>query len=123
MQKHDMHYVRRADISVRTCYISGMKNFLYFTTASGSRREAEFAWIEYIKPIHIPGTCDERYYIMYVTNVVYTDTGETIEETQFGLFAPDDCVTYLGKTYKFGDLDRLCMVVENENNLAILESL
>ena len=100
-----------------------MKNFLYFTTIIGSRREAEFDSIKHIRPVIIAGTCGERYYIMDATNVVYTDTGETTEETQFGLFAPDDCVTYLGKTYKFGDLDRLCMVVENENNLAILESL
>ena len=100
-----------------------MKNFLRFTTVGGSRRDVEFAWIEYIRPVIIAGTCGERYYIMDVTNVVYTDTGETAEETQFCLFAPDDCVAYLGKTYKFGDLNRLCMVVENENNLAALETL
>lgn len=100
-----------------------MKNFLRFTTVDGSKRDVEFGSIKHIRPVIIAGTCGERYYIMDVTDVVYTYTGETAEDTQIGLFAPDDCVTYLGKTYKFGDFDRLCMVVENENNLAALESL
>jgi hypothetical protein len=100
-----------------------MKNFLCFTTVSGSRREAEFARIEYIKPVHITGTNDYRYYSINITNVVYTDTGETDKDAQFGLFAPDDFVTYLGKTYEFGDLDRLCMVVENEKLKHVLDEL
>lgn len=102
-----------------------MKNFLCFTTVSGSRREAEFDRIEYIKPIHIhgAGTNDYRYYSINITNVVYTDTGETDKETLFGLFAPNDRVTYLEKTYKFEDLDRLCMVVENEKLKHVLDEL
>lgn len=100
-----------------------MKNFLRFTTVSGSRRNVKFDSIKHIRPVIIAGTCGERYYIIGVTNVVYTDTGETDKDVRLGLFAPEDCVTYLGKTYEFSDLDRLCMVVENENNLAALESL
>ena len=123
MQKHGVHYIRRADIFAGYCYISDMKNFLRFTTVDGSKRHVEFDSIKHIRPVIIAGTCGERYYNINITEVVYTDTGETAGDKKFCLFAPDDCVTYLGKTYKFGDLDRLCMVVENENNLAALESL
>ena len=123
MQKHGVHYIRRADIFAGYCYISDMKNYLCFTTITGTSRQVEFANIKYIRPLEIAGIYGQRFYNINITDVVYTDTGETAEDTQFGLFAPDDCVTYLGKTYKFGDLDRLCMVVENENNLAALETL
>lgn len=100
-----------------------MKNFLRFTTVDGSRRDVEFGSIKHIRPVIIAGTCGERYYSMDVTDVVYTYTGETDKDAQFGLFAPDDCVTYLGKTYKFGDFDRLCMVVENEKLKHVLDEL
>lgn len=102
-----------------------MKNFLYFTTVSGTIWHVEFDRIEYIKPIHIhgAGTNDYRYYSINITNVVYTDTGETDKDAQFVLFAPDDYVTYLEKTYKFEDLDRLRMVVENEKLKHVLDEL
>ena len=100
-----------------------MKNYLCFTTITGTSRQVEFANIKYIRPIEIAGTCGSLFYDINITEVVYTDTGETAGGKKFCLFAPNDCVTYLGKTYKFGDLDRLCMVVENENNLAALETL
>lgn len=99
-----------------------MRNSLCFTAVlSGKPRYVEFAWIETISSVNITDTM--RYYHIYVTNVVYADTGKTDEGAMFGLYKPDDCVTYLGKTYEFKDLDRLCMVVENEHNLAALESL
>lgn len=44
-------------------------------------------------------------------------------DKKFCLFALNDHVIYRGKTYVYSDLDRLCMVVENENNLAALETL
>ena len=98
-----------------------MKNFLYFTI-SGSRREAEFDSIKYIRRPVMPGVVGQ-YYIICVTGIVYTDTGETDNDAQFGLFALDDRVTYLEKTYKFEDLDRLCMVVENEKLKHVLDEL
>ena len=99
-----------------------MRNSLCFTTVMGKIRHVEFARIEYIRPVYIVGICG-GYYNINVTDVVYTDTGETDKDAQFGLFTPDDRVTYRGKAYGFEDLDRLCMVVENENNLTVLESL
>jgi hypothetical protein len=96
-----------------------MKNSLRFTPISGTRRHAEFDSIRYIRPIMVS---TNKYYSIHVTGVVYTDTGETVEVAQFGLFT-HDYVTYRGKTYEFENLDRLCMVVENENNLAVLEAL
>jgi hypothetical protein len=102
-----------------------MKNSLCFTTGSGKIRYVEFAHIWNIRPIRnsIAGIYGRRYYCIYVTDVFYTDTGEHEEETRFRLFEPGDRVTYHGKTYKFDNLDRLCMVVENENNIRVLDSL
>lgn len=100
-----------------------MKNFLHFTTVSGTTGHVEFDSIKHIRPVIITGICGKRYYNINITEVVYTDTGETAEKAQFFLYTRYDRVKYLGKTYEFGDLDRLCMVVENENNLAALESL
>lgn len=122
MQKHGVRYIRRADIFAGYCYISGMKNFLYFTTVSGSRREAEFDSIKHIRRVGIAGFVGQ-YYSICVTGVVYTDTGKTADTTQFGLFALNDRVKYRGKTYEFGDLDRLCMVVENEKLKHVLDEL
>ena len=100
-----------------------MKNFLCFTPISGTRRHAEFGSIRYIRPITVGTT--GKYYSIYVTGGgVYMDTGETAEVAHFGLFVHDYVnVMYRGKRYTFDNLDRLCMVVENENNLAALESL
>lgn len=100
-----------------------MKNFLCFTTVNGTTGHAEFVRIEYIRPVIIADTCSKLYYNIKVTGVVYTDTGDTAEKAQFFLYTRYDRVKYLGKTYEFGDLARLCMVVENENNLAALETL
>ena len=99
-----------------------MKNYLCYTTVSGSRRHAEFDSIKHIRRPVMVGVVGQ-YYSICVTGVVYTDTGETVDDTQFGLFAPNDHVMYRGKIYWFDCLDKLCMVVENENNLAALESL
>lgn len=97
-----------------------MKNSLCFTSISGARRHAEFDSISYIRSIMVG---QYQYYSIYVTGgIVYMDTGETVEVAQFGLFK-HDYVTYRGKRYEFDNLDRLCMVVENENNLTALESL
>ena len=98
-----------------------MRNSLCFTTVAGKTRHAEFGLIRHIRLIQCAGSW--QYYCIFVTDVVYTDTGETDEEARFGLYKSDNCVTYRGKTYGFDSLDRLCMVVENENNLAMLESL
>lgn len=98
-----------------------MKNSLCCTAVFGQKRFVEFGTIKLIRPVMI-GTAGQ-YYSIYVTDAVYTDTGETAKYTQFGLFTPGDSVTYRGKIYGFDRLDRLCMVVENENNLAALESL
>lgn len=98
-----------------------MKNFLCFTTGSGKIRYVEFAHIWNILPIR---NADGRwYYCIYFTEVVYTDTGEHEDETRFRLLDQGDRVTYHGKTYEFDNLDRLCMVVENENNIRVLDSL
>lgn len=100
-----------------------MKNSLCFTSISGTRRHAEFDSISYIRPVMVGTTGQYQYYSIYVTGgIVYMDTGETVEIAQFGLFK-HDYVTYRGKRYEFENLDRLCMVVENENNLAALEAL
>ena len=123
MQKHGVHYIRRADIFAGYCYISDMKNYLCFTTISGTSRQVEFANIKYIRPIEIVGMCGQRFYNINITDVVYTDTGETAKETRISMFALDDRVTYRGKTYELNDFNRLCMIVENENNLAVLENL
>lgn len=98
-----------------------MKNFLCYTTVSGTRRHAEFDSIKHIRRPVMVGVVGQ-YYSICVTGVVYTDTGETDEDTQFGLFE-HDYVMYRGKRYTFDNLDRLCMVVENENNLTVLEAL
>lgn len=97
-----------------------MKNSLCFTSISRTRRHAEFDSIKYICPVMVGTT--GKFYSIYVTGVVYTDTGDTVAAAQFGLFT-HDYVTYRGKKYTFDNLDRLCMVVENENNIRILESL
>ena len=95
-----------------------MKNYLCFTTITGTSRQVEFANIKYIRPLEIAGIYD-----INITDVVYTDTGETAKETRISMFALDDRVTYRGKTYELNDFNRLCMIVENENNLAVLENL
>ena len=96
-----------------------MKNSLCFTSISGTRRHAEFDSINYIRPVMVG---QYHYYGIYVTGVVYMDTGETVEGVHFGLFM-HDYVTYRGKRYEFDNLDRLCMVVENENNIRVLDEL
>lgn len=96
-----------------------MKNSLRFTSIFGKIRYAEFDSIRYIRPIMVGTT---EYYSIYVTGVVYTDTDDTVAAAHFGLYT-HDYVIYRGKTYEFDNLDRLCMVVENENNLAVLEAL
>lgn len=98
-----------------------MKNSVYFSTPSGKIRYAEFGWIESISQINIADIM--RYYLIYVTNVVYPDTGEIDERTVIFLADSDCSVTYCGKRYEFGNLARLYMVVENENTRAVLESL
>lgn len=99
-----------------------MKNYLCYTTVSGTRRQAEFDSIKHIRRPVMFGVVGQ-YYNICVTDVVYTDTGETAEETQFGLFAPDDSVTYRDKIYRFDNLDKLCMVVENEKLKQVLDEL
>lgn len=98
-----------------------MKNSLYYTKVNGKLEYVEFAWIESITPININDTV--RYYRIYVTNVFYPDTEESLEAAMLVLAKSECAVTYRGKRYMFHRLDKLCMVVENEHNLSAIEAL
>lgn len=98
-----------------------MKNSLYYTMVTGKIEYAEFGRIESILPININDTV--RYYRIYVTNVVYPDTNDTAEAAMLVLAKSECSVTYRGKSYKFDNLDKLCMAVENERNMDAIEAL
>lgn len=72
-----------------------MKNSLYYTHVNGKLEYAEFGWIESITPININDTV--RYYRIYVTNVFYPDTEESLEAAMLVLAKSECAVTYRGK--------------------------
>ena len=98
-----------------------MKNSLYYTKINGKIEYAEFGRIDSISPININDTV--RYYRIYVTNVFYPVTEESVEAAMPVLAESNCSVTYRGKRYMFYRLDKLCMVVENEHNLSAIEVL
>lgn len=98
-----------------------MKNTVSYTSSiTGKTRYAQFNKIESIYPIN-DKDCG-HYYRLCVTGIIYNDTQEFFDDGMYALM-PDCNVTYNGKIYWFDNLDKLCMVVENEKLKQVLNEL
>ena len=98
-----------------------MKNTVSYTSSiTGKTRIARFDRIESISSVTTPDI--GQYYRLSITGIIYDDTQEFFDNGIYAL-KPECSVTYKGKTYWFDNLDKLGMVVENENTLAALETL
>ena len=92
----------------------------YTSSTTGKTRCAQFNKIESICSVTTPDI--GQYYRLSITGIIYDDTQEFFDNGMLAL-KPDCSITYKGKIYCFDNFDKLCMVVENENNLAALETL
>ena len=92
----------------------------YTSSTTGKTRCAQFNKIESICSVTTPDI--GQYYSLCVTGIIFKDTQEFFDYGKLTL-KPDCYVTYKGKIYRFDNLDKLCLVVENENTLAVLETL